>query len=130
MVAGREDEGGGSSGERGEGVLQIGMDPLGAGDEPRRARSRAEVARRSDRPLDDAWVAGEPEVVVAGQVDRLGIATGSDQPSGQARLLPSTDLVGEPVVEPTHGCTSAMAPTMALPILASSSPEAMYGGME
>ena len=95
------------------------------GDETGGAGTGAVLPGRSDRAVHHPRMAGQAEVVVAGEVDdRLGGVPG-DQATGEPRVLALLGLLGQPVLEAGHATTSQIAAVM----VARSSSEATYGGI-
>jgi hypothetical protein len=78
-VSGGEDKGVRGTEERGETLFEIGMERGGAGDQPRTGRARPPHERGSRRRRDNPRIAGQPEVVVAREVDEA-VAAGRPWP--------------------------------------------------
>ena len=111
VVARGEGEGGGMSGERREGRLELGVQLEGAGDEPRCAGAGSPLPRRGRRGLDHARVAAEPEVVVAGQVDDVGGRRAGSEVTLEAAFLARLPPGVEPVVEAHRTAAAASRPS-------------------
>jgi hypothetical protein len=101
-----------------------------------RARHQARGSRAGAVPpgsvdgrRDHVRMPTQPEVVVAGEVDHRPGRVAGEQAPGQARALPLSSPVVQPVGEPAHAVTSATAPTSAVAIVARSSSEVTYGGI-
>ena len=108
QVTGGEDQCGGLCAEPGQSLLQFLVHTQGAGDQARGPGSGAPGPRRGRGSLDDAWIPGQPEVIVAGQVQQRPRPTAGRKTAADAVPLPL--LGGRP--QPgekrlTHPCSAA-----------------------
>src|SRR6478735_3604884 len=121
--------------EAAQGGLEVAVDGKGAGDEPARRRRGAVALQRLVGGRHDAVVAGQAEVVVGGEVERVtrpAPRTAQTQDGVEAlgaALGPEVGTLRQPRVPAAHPWTSATAPTTPSAMTRTSSSVQTYGGI-